>query len=151
MITQINKFEELGPLKGQFVAQLLDFLNRSESLDKRLDVHLTDIIKALSAGKAVLWIAQEEEKMIGFSISELIQTVDGKKQCFISYAYSKDQTFSIEGLSTILKWAKENQCDSVNFITRRHSGAYERLLRRFDFKIKNVEFEVELWANHQDK
>lgn len=148
-VMRIVGYDGLQEKKGAFVLAMIDFIDRADAAQKDLKVHLESIINALDQGKVALWIGTKEGELASFLIAEIQDTRDGR-QCFISYAWSKDYTLGQQVWKTVRTWAEENECVTANFLTRRNDRAYSRLLRRAGFEKKNVEFEVKLWTSHPE-
>ena len=131
---------------GSFITALVDFVRKSNNIEQNIEVIYRGIHDALKRDNTAMWVAIDDDGVIGFAVAEILNT-----QCFIRHAYAKKTGILKSGWRTILLWARLNRCSTINFITRRNAKAYERLMKDMGFRQKNVEFEVQLWAKNPEK
>ena len=110
------------------------------------EANLTKIYNDIVAGKLLLWIGLLDGEYCGFLTTKFDNSVFGRKSLWIVHAFIKTGTDSnvfMEGFKEIKDFARQFNCDIMQFYTKR-DVAFERKLKKLGWKASYTDFIFDL-------
>lgn len=112
----------------------------------RYDVTKDMIFNEIISNMSTLWLIFRDKKYLGFLITKIIQAPLTKRILLIYLLFAKEPIQKeeyVEGFKQLLEYAKDMQCDFIDFYTVRDK-AFERKVKDLGFLPKYTIFTLEV-------
>ncbi len=121
------------PLISKGLKRILDFTYK--------DTSMTKVLNDILSGELLLWVIYCDHEYKGFMTTKIENIPEGGKNLWIVHLYARDlnKDIILDGYKRIEKFAKEQNCDTIRFLTMREEP-FERRLSDIGFRKGYTEF-----------